>query len=175
MSYAFPRELVYIDTQTASSSSSISFTSGISTNFKTFLVKIRNLNPSSNAANILLTFSTNGGSSYLSTNYNYYDFFVTNALGNDSATGTSSIHTFSDVSSTAKFAINEDITLYNFSNSVQVKSVYYQYMAQNGTPVPVIVEGYGNNTGTTAVNAIKFAPSAGTFTTGNFYLYGVNE
>jgi hypothetical protein len=172
MAYNYPQELVWIATQSASAVSSISFTTGISSNFKTYLVKIRDAIVSVNQHTIILTFSTNGGSSYLSSNYKSQ--IIANGSSLDNDTSTSAIIVNTDLSSTSSITNNCDVTLYNLSNS-QVKTIYVYgggWQAFNSVEATRI--GASVQTGTTAVNAIKFAADSGTITA-NFYLYGVVE
>ena len=53
-----------ISTQTASSSSTIDFTSGIDSTYKEYIFKFYNIHPSANAGKFRLIGSTDGGSSY---------------------------------------------------------------------------------------------------------------
>ena len=53
-----------ISTQTASGSSSLSFTSGIDSTYKEYVFKFINIHPASDGVNFSFQASTNGGSSY---------------------------------------------------------------------------------------------------------------
>jgi len=56
--------MVLLSTQTASSSSTISFTSGIDSTYKEYIFKFIDIHPSGTNTELDVTFSSNGGSSY---------------------------------------------------------------------------------------------------------------
>ena len=56
--------LVLISTQTASSSSSLSFTSGIDSTYKEYIFKFINIHPATDAVSFQFNFSADGGSNY---------------------------------------------------------------------------------------------------------------
>ena len=57
-------ELKFISKQTASSSASISFTSGIDSTYKEYVFYFVNIHPSSDGANFTFNLSTDTGSNY---------------------------------------------------------------------------------------------------------------
>ena len=61
-----------ISTQTASSSSTISFTSGIDSTYKEYIFKFINLHPASATANFQINLAADGGSNYNTTNINSF-------------------------------------------------------------------------------------------------------
>lgn len=177
MAYNTPRELVLIDTKTASNSATISFTTGISTNFSVYFIKIRNMVVASDTANILMLFSTNGGSSYLSSNY---DWGYVNGGSNPFTSGVngaadskSQIGNF--LSNTSSNACNGDIKFFNLADSTNIKTYFFYSNSINSGNNDFYFVGGGRNSGTTAINAIRFQASTGNITSGTFYLYGVTE
>jgi hypothetical protein len=56
--------ITLISSQTASSSASLSFTTGIDSTYRTYLFKFINMHPATNRANFTFNMSTDGGSSY---------------------------------------------------------------------------------------------------------------
>ena len=173
MAYNFPNELSYISTQTASTSTNINFTTGISSNFSTYLVTIRNFRPSGTTVALQCLFSTDGGSSYLGSNYNWsYSEFQGAAYTAKGGTSDTKIEIEAFLISTGG-TINGDITFYNLSNSL-AKSISSSLVYDKNDPI-VCATGYGMNTGTTAVNAIRFQMDSGTLSSGSFKLFGVNE
>lgn len=175
MAYNFPLEIVKIQTLPASGSATISFTSGINSNFKTYLIKIRNMRPVTADISLRMTFSTDGGSSYLNSNYKYSLRYFSNAATVVSSASTTSIDVMDSPNNTAGPAGNVDITLYNLPDSTHVKSCYIHGASFTFDTKEVIQYGYGMNTTTTAVNAIRFLMSSGNITSGTFTLYGVVE
>jgi len=156
MSYNFPDEFIFLSTQTASSSASLSFTSLITSTYPVYFIKIRSLIPATDATNLLLTFSTDNGSTYLSTNYLWSNYHITSggAPTQTKSASDSSIHVCETASSTStNNGINMEFYCFGFGTAV----------------VPAIM----GNTGTTAINAIKFAMSAGNIASGTISLYGM--
>jgi hypothetical protein len=56
--------ITLISSQTASSSASLSFTTGIDSTYRTYLFKFINIHPATDAVNFQFNLSTDGGSSY---------------------------------------------------------------------------------------------------------------
>lgn len=177
MAYNFGRRELLLSNQTASGSASIIFTSVISTEFSVYVLKIRDLVAATNATNLLLTLSTDNGSTYLSTNYKYSSLFSdsTAASGNlfssDSATFIEVATTVSNVSSRGYSA---DIMLFDFNSGFTPNIAGFSVLYTSGTRLSH-VQFTGCNTGTTAITAIKLVMSAGNITSGTFRLYGVVE
>lgn len=172
MAFAFHQELILVATATASASTSVTITTGIDSKFNNYLLKCRGVSSNASATMVTIQFSTDGGSTWLTTNYK--SSTLENGTTNDNNNQTTSIFTLGDLPNSTTILGNMDVTLYNLTNS-QVKLVYgfggyYQtfnnIVACHGTA--------GVQTGTTAVNAIKIGTS-GTNFTGNFYLYGIRE
>ena len=160
--------LVYIAKQTASSSSTISFTSAITSTYNTYLIIWSNLTPST-TADLHMLVSTNNGSSYISSGYQSGLYF----LEFNSATFT-----------------NDNSTTYvwltaNSPSGQYASGQLWLTNLLNGTPFQCWGEGNfraaGNcyramtvaNCTATNVNAIQFSMSSGNITTGTFTLYGL--
>lgn len=176
MAYFLPYKTALLATSTASSSASIDFTSKINSNYSTYLVRLRNVIPATNAVNLLLTFSTDNGSTFLSTNYKFGRLEAyANAENFVGGNAQASIILAANIRSTSQI-INADIILFDLNSSTisprvyGITSFWRSDVANFGTNF-----GGGMNTTTTPVNAIRFAFSAGNITSGTFTLYGVNE
>lgn len=176
MGYNYPQRICKISTQIASGSGSLSFTSGFS-NFSTFLVKIRTIIPATDNVSLLMTYSTDGGISYLSSNYNWGLFFVrsTPAGGATAGAATTSITISTVLGNSSSRGLNGDIMLYGLNQSTYVPKCTYHVVSYNTSALSQVEIGGGMNTGTTAVNAIKFAMSSGNITSGGITLYGIND
>jgi len=175
MAYNDPQELCLIQTLTASTSATISFTSGIGSNFNVYVVKLRNILPSSNAVTLRMLWSTNGGSSYLSSGYKWAMInSVSTGLSQDGSNSTVAVQVCNSMSSTAGRVMNGEIILYELNNSnFKTAFCYTDKQGSSGN-----MEGQsvmGSHTGTTAVNAIRFQAGSGNIASGTFSLYGVNE
>ena len=172
-----------ISTQTASSSASIEFTSGIDSTYKEYIIKFIDIHPATDGATLELEASTNGGSSYGITKTTTY---VTAFHGEGGGGGTLTYYTGQDL---AQSTSSQNIThyqgndndqcgagtlnLFDLSSTTFVKhfmfrhseSTLHDYNVQN------LVAGYFNTT--SAIDAIKFSMSSGNIDAGTFKLYGV--
>ena len=176
--------LTKISTQTASSSSSLSFTSGIDSTYKEYIFKFINIHPATDEAHLTFQTSTNGGSSYgvtLTSTYvltyhaendsetslayqashdqaqttNFQNILHGTGTGNDEA-GSGTLHLFDPSSTTfVKHFIHRASTL---------NTADYNY--QN------FAAGYFNTT--SAVNAVQFKMSSGNIDSGTIIMYGVS-
>jgi hypothetical protein len=171
-----------ISTSTASSSSTISFTSGIDSTYKEYIFKFINIHPSTGSH---LTFqgSTDSGSNYNTTiTSSFFQAEVSesgsnDALGyqasSDQAQGTSFQRLFSSVSTTSDDSGSGTLHLFEPSSTSFVKhfistsnNVASAY-SQNS-----FAAGYFNTT--SAINAIQFKMSSGNIDSGVIKLYGVS-
>lgn len=176
--------LVLISEQTASSNSTISFTSGIDSTYKEYIFKLINIHSVDNSANLVFNMSTDSGSNYNVTKtssafsaYNKEDDSGTSLYyntGNDLAQSTSGQRILFGGLDNANDG-NGCATLHLFDPSsttfvkqyicTAVKNSYHPY-AWN-----TFVAGYGNTT--SAVDAVQFSLDSGAIETGTFKLYGV--
>jgi hypothetical protein len=173
-----------ISTQTASSSGTISFTSGIDDTYKEYIIKWINVHPETDDVDFKFQGSIDGGSNYnvsiTSTWFEaYHDEgdsgtsfaynasrdqangtslqFINNKLGNDNdQSGCGTLHLF-DPSSTT------------FVKNFLIKSVRY---SENNFQAQQYCAGYFNTT--SAINAIVFQMSSDNIDSGTFKLYGVS-
>lgn len=173
-----------ISTQTASSSSSVSITSGIDSTYKEYIIKLINVHPATDNDELQINFSSDGGSNYNVTKtssafiaqhaendsytYFYYDG------GSDSAqlTGDQTIH--ENVGGDNDESCCSTIHLYDPSNTTFVKHFLITTTSSNGDPNNTVtrVGGYCNTT--SAVDAVKFDFIGGNIQSGVIKLYGVS-
>ena len=177
MAYDLPYRISLIQTLTASSSASLAFTSDISANFSTYLVKVRMLVPATTNTNLLLTFSTDNGSTYLNANYKWgkFTFLGTFSRAYTRSDSDTSIQIAAALSSTSANDFNADIILHNLNSNTFSPLVMCHSTCYNTTPKAQGTVGGGMNTTTTAVTAIKFAMSSGNITSGTISLYGLED
>ena len=172
-----------ISTQTASSSSTIDFTTGIDSTYKEYIFKFINVHPATSDASFTFNMSVDGGSNYnvtktTTTPRAYHDEADSEAAleydtGQDLAQSTS----FQGIS---RFLGNGNdecgsgtLHIFNPSSTTFVKhfiaeaSTYYSgdYIFHDFTA------GYGNTT--SAVNAVQFKMSSGNIDAGTIKMYGV--
>ena len=175
MAFNQPEELILLSTQTASNSASLTFTSLITSTYPVYYVKIRSIVPATDVTSLLMTYSTDNGSTYLATNYlwSLYHYTSNNVRSQTSSTSDSSIILAQKISKTSsKDGVSINLDLFGFGQSI-VANIQGQGVLKN-------IEGYcegfmagGLNTTTTAINAIKFAMSSGNITSGSISLYGM--
>tara|TARA_Y100001963_G_scaffold28949_1_gene39311 strand:+ start:197 stop:799 length:603 start_codon:yes stop_codon:yes gene_type:complete len=172
-----------ISTQTASSSSTISFTSGIDSTYKEYIFKFYNIHPSAEAS-FGINFSTDGGSNYnvakTTTSFYAYNNEADSATtlsyrtAYDLAQGTGSSPLGGDTMSTSNDECGDGfLHLFDPSSTTFVKhfisrfTPHYPAYAMDG-----FTAGYGNTT--SAIDAVQFAMSSGNIDAGTIKLYGVS-
>ena len=170
--------MVLLSTQTASSSASISFTSGIDSTYKEYMFIFNNIHAST-SSKFQMNFSTDGGSNYNVTKtstwfYTYHEEDDT-ATGlsystpNDLAQSTSyqPLHTFIETDDDE--ALSGYLHLFDPSSTTYVK--HYMSTLNKSTYIQAFVAGYGNTT--SAINAIDFKMSSGNIDAGTIQMFGV--
>ena len=178
-------ELNLISTQTASSDSTISFTSGINSTYKEYIFKFYNIHPSTRNADFQFNMSIDAGS-----NYNVTKTTTAFRAFHEESGGSSSLayQTGDDLAQSTSYqdlsiggGIQEEdedslsgyLHLFEPSSTTFVKhfiSVTNQINAGNNA-MNGYIAGYGNTT--SAVDAVNFKISSGTFD-GVIKLYGVS-
>jgi len=179
---SFVDGITLISSQTASSSASISFTSGITSTYKAYKFVFINMHPATNNAEFTFNMSTDSGSNY-------------NVTKTTTAIDTS--HSESDVSSDLSYDTGEDLAQStgfqtiaknisndndgSFSGTLQLfnpsSTTYVKHFISNTNKMETsvtanyLVAGYGNTT--SAVNAVRFQMSSGNIDDGKIYMYGI--
>ena len=178
--------LVLISTQTASSSGTIQFTSGIDSTYKEYIIKIINCHAETNNVRFLFNMSADGGSNYNVTKTttifeSRHDEDGSNGgvaysgrtLSEDLAQSTSFQKLCFGVSNDNDHAINGYIHLFDPSNTTFVK--HYIGLISNVNETNGAYQyynaGYANTT--SAINAVQFKMDSDNIDAGTFKLYGV--
>ena len=172
-----------ISTQTASSSATIDFTSGIDSTYKEYIFKFYDVHPSTQSS-FVFNMSVDSGSNYnVAKTTTYFHASNNEAGGSNEAAYQSG----SDLAQGTGFqrlqnfaASNNDdccvgtLHLFDPSNTTFVKHFLSTFNSVSYTSTPYSIEafvaGYGNTT--SAVDAIQFKFESGTFD-GTIKLYGV--
>jgi len=173
-----------ISTQTASSSSSLSFTTGIDSTYKEYVFKFYNIHPASDAVSFQFNGSTDGGSNYNVTKTT--TVFEAYHLENDTQTGLG-YDTNNDLAQSTAYknlavSIGNDndqtcsgyLHIFEPSSDTFVK----HFISTNNNAVSSDYSiarynaGYFNTT--SAINAIDFKMSSGNIDSGVIKLYGVS-
>ena len=172
-----------ISTQTASSSATIDFTSGIDSTYKEYIFKFYDIHPSGDNVDFDFQASTDGGSNYNTTmtttafiSYHQEDgspAALSYVTGQDQAQGTS----FQGLSDNQGNGSDEccvgTLHLFDPSNTTFVKhfiSRFNQYNYDNYSREDYVA-GYFNTT--SAINAFQFKFDSGNIDAGTIKLYGV--
>ena len=173
--------LTHIATQTASSSSSINFTSGIDSTYKQYIFYFVNIH-SASTAYFQFNLSTDSGSNYNVTKTTtlfqaYHDEADSSTslgynTGQDLAQSTSPQY-LTEVTTSNDDSGSGSLILFNPSSSVFVK----HFMADNngvysGYSNRRLVAGYANTT--SAIDAVQFTMSSGNIDSGQILLFGLN-
>ena len=178
--------ITFISSQTASSSASLSFTTGLDSTYKAYKFVFVNCHPASDNVNFTFNMSTDSGSNYNVTKTT--SFFEAYHYENDSDQGltyqntldleqSTSFQSLSEngVSNENDASLNGSLLLFNPSSTTYVKhfiaTTNNQKNASGGLSTNLYIAGYGNTT--SAVNAIRFQFSSGNFDDGKIYLYGI--
>lgn len=167
-----PSTWTLLETQTASSSATIDFESVIDGTYRTYAVIMSNIVPSVTNEGLYLRTSINNGSSFDATAYSYHTTNSTYAsaayAGAVGASTTQIVLAISLGSSTASNGGYSGV-MYLFSPDeavyTQIKSVGLNATGEESCQgIRLIAE---------SVDAIRFFPQSGNFTSGTFKLYGI--
>ena len=174
--------MTFISSAAASASSSVEFTSSIDSSYETYVVYYYNVVPATDDTELYLRLSTDGGSSYLNTNYiaiaegrtggSVSRAALTTAAhmhswgggygvdSGDSNAGTSGYAYISNPSSTTEHKVT-----WGAGGSIA-----------GGSTAQVMTNYCSIQTGSTsAVDALEFTMSSGNITSGTFLLYGIKN
>ena len=178
--------LTLLETQTASSSSTISFTSNIDSTYDAYLIKIINAHPSVDDSRLTYQGSTDSGSSFGVTAtttafraFNYEDD-SNRGLGYQTSADLAQSTSFQRIGILASGGDNDEccsgeLYLYNPSSTTFVKH-FMTRMAETGAE-PRAVDGFsaGYFNTTSAINGIQFKfDNSSNIDDGVFKLYGIS-
>jgi hypothetical protein len=177
--------LTLLSTQTASSSATISFTTGLDSTYDEYIFKFINIHPATDNVGFQFNFSTDSGSNYNVTKtttffQSYHDEGDTDTsldynTSFDLAQSTGFQTIIKELGNDADQIGSGTLTLFNPSSTTYVKHfisvansyTYHNYFQNH------FVAGYGNTT--SAVNAVRFQMSSGNIDDGIIKLYGVKK
>ena len=177
--------MTLLATQTASGSANLSFTSGIDDTYDSYVFKFYNIHPATDNVQFLFNMSSDSGSNYNVTKTTTYFLAEHNATGGsanlsyqsakDLAQSTDFQKLMTDLGNAADENLSGYLTIYNPSSTTFVKNFMSRTNAQAYSATNIsfdnYIAGYGNTT--SAVDAIQFKMSSGTFD-GVIKLYGVS-
>tara|TARA_Y100001938_G_scaffold146326_1_gene224961 strand:+ start:534 stop:1148 length:615 start_codon:yes stop_codon:yes gene_type:complete len=176
-------KMTLLQTQTASSSASISFTSNIDSTYPIYIFKFINIHPATDGAEFTINFSTDSGSNYnvakTTTFFAAYHAEADNSAGItyisslDLAQGTGGANIFYNVGNGNDESASGTLHLFNPSSTTFVKHFMSTFNVYNNgdNSVQVNAAGYGNTT--SAIDGVQFAMSSGNIDSGTIKLYGI--
>ena len=177
--------MTLLSTQTASSSSTIDFTSGIDSTYKEYVFKFIDVHPATNAVRFSFQGNTAGGSGFnetiTSTSFRAYhnendgDQELSYETGSDQGQGTAfQILDLSEVGNQNDECVSGYLHLYDPSNTSFVKHFIAQSIINAADDVIHVgyVGGYFNTT--SAIDEIQFKMSSGNIDSGTIKLYGIS-
>ena len=177
--------LVFISRSTASSSSSLSITSGIDSTYKEYIFFFNNIHPQTDEKNFVFNLSVDGGSNYNVTKTT--NFFRAQHLegcnaevfekvtGDDLAQSTGDARISNLCGNDSDQCVSGYLHLFNPSNTTFAKHFISQVnscFTNSEASVNLHMSGYGNTT--SAVNAVTFKFDSGNIDSGTVDMYGVN-
>lgn len=177
--------LTKISSQTASSSSSLSFTTGIDSTYKEYIFKFINIHPATGAPTFDVNFSSDGGSNYNVTKTSTW--FYAQHYENDASTEFG-YDTGQDLAQSTSYqrlglAIGADgsdksgsgtLHLFEPSSTTFVKHFMSRFGTVRGDDLQTDVHCAGYCNTTSAINAVDFKMSSGNIDSGTIIMYGVS-
>jgi len=173
-----------ISTQTASSSASISFTSGIDSTYDSYVFKFYNIHPATDNVNFTFNMSTDGGSNYnvTKTTTVFYATHLENDGGQeldylsarDLAQSTSFQQISSELGNLSDESTSGYLQIFNPSSTTFVKHFMSSFNDNTFHDRCSIwhIAGYANTT--SAIDAVRFQMSSGNIDDGIIKMYGVS-
>ncbi|QPZ53471.1 hypothetical protein HTVC034P_gp37 [Pelagibacter phage HTVC034P] len=175
-----------LETQTASSSATIDFTSNIDSTYDSYVFKFINIHCGTDGTNFTFQGSSDGGSSYGKT---LTTTFFRAVHGEDGSSGTVSYETDKDLAQSTSFqrighsmstndkaCLSGTMHLFNPSSTTFAKHFFARaavnYAYDPGYNFDANVGGYFNTTD--AINAMQFKMSSGNIDDGVIKLYGIS-
>ena len=177
--------MVLISSQTASSSASISFTTGIDSTYKEYQFWFVNIHPQTDDVDFQFNLSTDSGSNYnvtkTSTAFRAYHFENDSGTGLDYLTGNDLAQStaFQNLGDGDALGADNDqnicgvLTLFNPASTTYVKHFIATGSESHEIDAAInyFIAGYGNTT--SAINAIQFKMSTGNIDDGTILMFGI--
>ena len=176
--------MTLISTTTASSSSTISITSGIDSPYPIYLLKFINVHPSANGEKFQVNFrdgSTAYDATKTTTAFESYQneagssAALTYQTGNDLAQSTGAQHISDGQGNENDESCCGQLFLFSPSSTTYVKHFLIEANMYNGGDFSVqdFVAGYCNTT--SAIDGVQFSMTSGNIDAGTFKLYGIKD
>ena len=176
-------KMTLLQTQTASSSASVSFTSNIDSTYPIYLFKFINIHPATNSTKFQFNLSSDSGSNYniAKTTTAFQSYHYENdaeaILGYDTGDDEAQTTGFAEIAASGTGNGNDEhltgtFHLFNPSSTTFAKHVISNVLTSgNALSHQTFMAGYGNTT--SAVDAIQFKFASGNIDSGTIKLYGI--
>jgi len=173
-----------ISTQTASSSSTISFTSGIDDTYDEYVFKFYDIHPATDGVELRVNFSIDGGSNYnvTKTTTHFVDYHneggsdagIAYITSRDLAQGTGAQPLCGNIGNDNDQAVSGYLHLFNPSSTTFVKHFIARVneAEQSDYTAGGYTSGYCNTT--SAIDAVQFSLESGNMDSGVIKLYGIS-
>ncbi len=167
-----------VEQHTASSSSSLDFTTGITSLYDDYEFRLVGIIPATDNTNFTMLVSTDGGMNWLGGTTYSYGFYYWSPNGASgvaaTSTGAASLILYDGLSNATTTAeTSGDIQLHNPLSSTRRKSVIVRMNGQNGSAGSYALKTAGATLLTTsAINAVRFIMASGAIAEGVIRLYG---
>ncbi len=179
-------DMVLLAVKTASSSTTLDFTSNITSEYGTYLFIVHDIRPATDNRALIIRTSTNNGTSYDSGTNNYQWLQIqtktdgtTQTIVDSTSTGLSIAGQDNNagwgVDNGAGSGIAGHIYLYNPLGIVMPKRLIGEFIYRNSSNLDVLVKCAGCRDSTAAVDAVRFLMGSGAMTSGKIYLYGIRN
>lgn len=168
--------LVLLDTQTASASSSLDFT-GIDSTYGEYLFSVESLIPTTNGVSLFAVVSTDGGATWLSSNYiTSYHYSGSGGAHGAAAIGSLGYWYVVDLigSATTDGAVGEFRLFRPASSGYKLATSSFVNTSTVDGALYLLTNAYKQPTAT-AVDALRFYPSSSTFASGSISMYGLEK
>jgi len=178
--------MILLETQTASSSATLSFTSDIDDTYDEYVFKFYDIHPATDGVDFMFQVSTDTGSSYgvtiTSTHFRAYNYENAAAEGLNYLTAEDFSQSTAFINVTENETVgngnDENLTgtfhLYNPSSTTFVKhfTTRFNFHTNSDSFQDQYIVGYVNST--SAVDAVQFKMSSGNIDAGVIKLYGIS-
>lgn len=173
--------VTFLQSQTASSSSSINFTSPFDdATYLYYIFTYTNVRPSTDGVELRLRVSVNGGSSWLSSDYRWVRMRINSSSGSDTINeddSDSKIELAQDLGNATGEGLSGQAIYIPSANPGSVNAGFFLhdncYFQDTGTFFRNF--GVGMNETSSVVNGIQFFMDSGNIATGIFKMYGVSK
>jgi hypothetical protein len=170
--------LILLSTQTASASATLDFTSVLSATYIDYLFEIDNLRPANDGKDLYMRLSVDNGANFLASGYTSAMWYYASAAFGTAAGGASAMQLTpaagGEIGNAAAEGVSGQVMLFTPGNATQAKRASFDLgISDKNAATPLFSHGVGSQSGTAAVNAVRFLFDTGNITSGVIRCYGI--